>query len=47
MHVPEGFKLTSLEFEELISVLVMCKGYGHPLTTKLKDLKGVITKETP
>ena len=47
MGIPEGFKLTSSEYEELVNIVTTCKGYGHPLTEKIKDLKGVIIKELP
>ena len=47
MHVPDGFKLTLSEYEELVNIVITCKGYGHPLTEKIKDLKGVIIKELP
>jgi len=47
MHVPEDFKLTPSEYEELVNIVTTCKGYGHPLTEKIKDLKGVLTKESP
>ena len=45
MHVPDNFKLTPPEFEELVSVLVLCKGYKSSLVEKIKDLKGLIAQE--